>query len=104
MAAEQQRMVVTMIERTVVGIATEAVLQEHRRFGRSQNQIIIETVQRQGQQVPPLSAEVNADTVRIWIEIMMASVANKDQLVGYRSFLARIFAKRSAAINDSDPT
>lgn len=78
MAAEQQRMVVTMIARTVVGIATEAVLQEHRRFGRSQKQIIIQTVQRQGQQVPPLSAEVNADMVRIWIETMMGSVANRN--------------------------
>ena len=78
MVAEQQQMAVTTIARTEVGIATEAALQERRYFGRSQNQIIIQTVQRQGQQVPPLSAEVNADMVRIWIETMMGSVANRN--------------------------
>jgi|TARA_R110000850_G_scaffold14619_5_gene46442 hypothetical protein len=81
MVAEQQQMAVTTIARTEVGIATEAALQERRYFGRSQNQIIIQTVQRPRQLVSLLSAEDNADTVPIWIEIMMASVANRNQLV-----------------------
>lgn len=83
MAAGQLRMAVITIERTVVGIVMEEDLQEHRHFGRSLNQIIIQTVQRLGQLVLLLSVEVNADTVRIWIETMMASGANKDQLVGF---------------------
>jgi len=82
MAAEQQQMAVTTIARTAVGIVTEEVPRMHRRFGRNQKQIIIQTVQRPGQQAQLLSAEVSADTVPIWIEIMMASVANRNQLVG----------------------
>jgi hypothetical protein len=82
MAAEQQQMDVTTIARTAVGIVTEEVPRMYRRFGRNQKQIIIQTVQRPGPQAQLLSAEVSADTVPIWIEIMMASVANRNQLVG----------------------
>lgn len=65
MVEEQQRTVVITIERTAVGIVTEVLLQEHRRFVRNQKQIIIQTVQQQGPQVLLLSVEANADMVRI---------------------------------------
>ena len=82
MAAEQQPMVVITTERTAVDIVTAAALQNHRRFVLSQKLITIRTVQRQGQQVLLRSVEDNAGTVRIWIEIMTASVVSKYKLVG----------------------
>lgn len=80
MVAEQQRMVAITIERTAEDIVTAVVLQVHQHFVRSQKQTIIQTAQQLGQQVQLQSVVVNADTDRIWTEIMMVSVANKHKL------------------------